>query len=70
MAGDNRAVSFLVARLQSESDQAFSREQRHIADVASVVGHMKASLIYRLFGGYSNVDQARDFAKDIEANTR
>lgn len=87
MAEDNRAVPFLVARLQSESDQSVQldiiyvlrcmavsghlRGQRYIADVASrVVGHMKASLIYRLFGGYSNVDQARDFAKEIEANTR
>jgi hypothetical protein len=47
------------------------RGEHHIADVATrVTGHMKAGPMYRLFGGYSNVDQAKDFVKEIEANTR
>ena len=47
------------------------RGEHHVADVATrVTGHMRAGLMYRLFGGYSNVDQAKDFVKEIEANTR
>jgi len=47
------------------------RGEHHVADVVTrVTGHMKAGLMYRLFGGYSNVDHAKGFVKEIEANTR